>query len=258
MRRIFSILLLAIFFGGSTVIWATPVSAAQHLNGAVHVHWNMPAPGNDYYNVDQTMWIDRKATKTFWAIQWPLTGTNDQGYMGLQTSARRPDGSTGEMAIFSLWNANAARGDNGTCAKFGKEGDGFSCRMNFTIRTGTHYRFRIWRQEADSGGQWWGAYIRSSYSDFDYHLGDIRVASRTVGIPVNFTEYWGDAVPCDKVPRSIVNWTQPAANSRGDSTGSYQYYSSFRYYNMLNCITARVSQVNWGWTKGVKVDAGGL
>jgi hypothetical protein len=202
------------------------------------------------------MWMEQKGYKEYWAMQFPLTGTNDAGYMGLQTVATRPDGSVGQMAIFSLWNASGSRNANGKCAPFDGEGNGLSCRMAFTIRDKVRYRYRVWRLESDSVGQWWGAWIQDTSTGRDYHLGDLRVKSRTIGTPLNFTEYWGEAVSCDRVPESIVNWTQPAANSNG--RGSYQYYSRYQAPpSKGSCINhAVVKPMNYGWSQGVRVDSG--
>src|SRR5690242_18735271 len=108
---------------------ASPALAAeQHQGGAVSVFWKMQGPGNNLWNIDQLMWMEQKGYKEYWAMQFPLVGTNDAGYMGLQTVATRPDGSVGQMAIFSLWNASGSRNANGKCAPFDGEGNGLSCR----------------------------------------------------------------------------------------------------------------------------------
>jgi uncharacterized protein DUF3472 len=176
----------------------------------------------------------------------------------LQTDGVRFDGSTGEMAIFSLWNANGARGSS--CGAFGGEGDGYSCRIRFTIKTGVRYRLRVWKLELDGSGQWWGGWIHSDYSHHDYHIGDIRVPSdghQFFGQVMNFSEYFGPAVPCSRVPRSVVELTQPAANSRGDKIGTYGYYSHFSGFGKENCTGGSGTAKDYGWTQGVKLVLGG-
>jgi len=201
------------------------------------------------------MWIEKKAKYTYWAMQFPLSGTPDNnGYMGLQTNATRPNGTVGDMAIFSLWNADKAR--NGNCSAFDGEGNGLSCRVGFSITTNVEYRYRVFRLDADATGQWWGAWILNTATGKDIHLGDLHVTATTLGTPINFTEYWGAAVSCDKVPKSIVDWTQPAGNYSGSASTGYQYYSSYAGFDALACISASGSPKDYGWTQGVRIIAG--
>jgi len=239
------------------VVGQQPALAAQHQGGAVHVYWTLPASSwGNLWNIDQVMWVEQKATKTYWAMQFGLAGTADSGYMGLQTGATRPDGTVGEMAIFSLWNADKTRG--GVCAAFSGEGNGLSCRKNYSFSTNTQYRYRVWRTEVDATGAWWGAWIRNQSTGAETALGEIHIAQTMLNPPLNFTEYWGDAVACTKVPKSIVNWTQPAGNYSGVSSLGYQYYSSYQTYDSGACISKTVQPKNYGWTQGVRVVAGSV
>src|SRR5688572_19265740 len=98
-------------------VLAAPASAAQHQNANVYANWNFSG-ATGFWNTDQRVQVVRKAHHSYWAMVWDFTATpGDGGYMGLQTNARRPDGSTGDLAIFSLWNANAATGPS--CGQFG-------------------------------------------------------------------------------------------------------------------------------------------
>lgn len=228
-------------------------AAPGHQSGAAHVTWRFQGPGDDFWNVDQVLWLTQKAPHTYWAMQFRFTGSNDPGYLGLQTNGRRLDGSEGETILFSLWNATGARGRS--CGRFGGEGVGYSCRLPLAIATGKAYRLRVWRLEADGGGQWWGGWI--SDGDRDHHLGDIRVPAaghQRFGQVLSFAEYFGPAVPCDRVPRSIVQLTQPAANRRNQA---YDYYSSFAAFSKLSCAGGRGTPANYGWTQGVELILGG-
>ncbi|XES00078.1 hypothetical protein HEP87_58105 [Streptomyces sp. S1D4-11] len=63
------------------------------------------------------MQITQKANHSYWAMMWDFTATpGNGGYMGLQTDGTRFNRTTGETAIFSLWNANASRGAAGRSA----------------------------------------------------------------------------------------------------------------------------------------------
>ena len=254
--------LLFIANSKDTLVSATepnqPLNAtAQHQNGAAYAYWKFDGPGNDFWNVDQYVNIAQKAAYTYWAQYFTFTGSTDGGYIGLQTNGYRFDGSIGELAIFSLWNANAIRGSS--CNTFAGEGSGYSCRIPFSIETGVWYKLRVWRLETDSGGQWWGGWITSD-NNTEYHIGDIRVPTDNhlvFGQVQNFSEYFGPAVACNEVPRSIINLTQPVANSYNDQYNYYQYYSTSTGWNKLDCTGAMGMPTNYVTTWGLKLILGG-
>lgn len=231
---------------------AGPAAAAQHVGGSSYVNWT--ATGSNYWNVDQYMMIERKGASTFWALQWFWSGgVPDGGYVGLQTG-----GTLGETGIFSIWNATAASGPN--CATFGGEGVGYSCKVAYPINVNRWYRYRVWRLNADTLGQWWGAWITDTSTGVETWIGSIRAPSGAVGTatPSNFEEYFGTAVACNAVPRSIVNWTQPAFNSLGG--GVYQYGSSYAGSSNNTCVTATATAKSYPTirTRGVRVVFGSV
>lgn len=234
---------------------ASPAHAAQHQNAYLYSNWSFSGSTVGYWNVDQLMRVEQKAAATYWAKLWTFRGATYGGYMGLQTDGSRGDGTTGETAIFSLWNANAASGPR--CLTFGGEGVGYSCRLAYPFSLNTYYRLRVWRLNADAGGQWWGAWIQNTATGVDSHIGSIRVPSANTlltGVR-NFVEYFGPAVPCTSVPRSQAVWTQPAANSLGG--GLYQYGSTYAGANKGACTDGSATPVSLGWTNGVRVVLGG-
>ena len=160
----------------AVTVGAVPAQAAQHRNAHMYAYWNSNG-ANGFWNVDQQVRVATKAHHTYWAMNWGFTATpNDGGYMGLQTNGIRFDGSTGETAIFSLWNANAARGSG--CGQFGGEGTGYSCRIPYAFSTQVYYRYRLWRLTPDAGGQWWGAWMQNTATGVDTYIGSIRVAAQ--------------------------------------------------------------------------------
>jgi len=139
-------------------------NSAQHLNANRSVDWRFT--GSGFVNVDQLVSVVTRADASYWAMQWAWTDTSQStgGYMGLQTNGSRFDGSSGDTAIFSLWNANASSGPG--CGRFSGEGSGLSCRLAYPVYDdGNWYRLRVWRLQSDAGGQWWGAWIRFTTPD---------------------------------------------------------------------------------------------
>lgn len=234
---------------------ASPASAAQHQNANLGVQWSF-GRATGFWNIDQRVQITRKAPSSYWAMQWGFTATpNDGGYMGLQTNGLRFNKTTGDTAIFSLWNANATRGAN--CGSFAGEGTGLSCRLAYPVSTETDYRYRLWRLDADARGQWWGAWIMNLRTGVDTPVGQIRVdrAKTATTTPLNFSEYWGTAVPCGRVPLSTAYFTQPAANQL--RPGVYQHGSRFARSTRGACTGGSATVVDLGWTKAARATLGG-
>lgn len=247
--------LLALLLG---MVGVGQAQAATQQNAYYYSHWNFGGSSTGYWNVDQQMQVTRKPGSTYWALYWDWVGSSDGGYLGLQTNGNRFNGTSGDTAIFSLWNANAATGT--ACGQFEENGPGYSCRLPYSFGINTYYRYRLWRLNANSGGQWWGAWIQNVSTGTGTQIGAIRVATdRTAATDVqNFVEYFGTAVPtCDQVPVSQAVWTQPAANSQGG--GAYQYGSTYRATSTDRgaCTGGIATPVNLGWTSGVRVTLGG-
>jgi hypothetical protein len=255
-RRLAAVALSMVLGAASAVtIGATPAQAAQHRDAHMYAYWNFNG-ANGFWNVDQQVRIATKAHHTYWAMNWGFTVTpNEGGYMGLQTNGIRFDGSTGETAIFSLWNANAASGSG--CGRFGGEGVGYSCRVPYAFGTGVYYRYRLWRLNTDAGGQWWGAWMQNTATGADTYIGSIRVAAAKTltTTPMNFTEYWGEDVGCNNVPVSVAYYTQPAANSQGGNT--YQYGSVFASSYRGPCTGGSTTVVTVGTTRAARITMGG-
>lgn len=217
--------LLLALVSSPLAVQAANSSGQQLWRGQDYAFWQFPAPGDNFWNIDQSVLISEKGHHTFWALQTGFTGSQDAGYIGLQTDGNRFDGTVGELAIFSLWNSNGAYGPS--CGVFGGEGTGHSCRINFELKAGEWYRYRIWRLNADSAGQWWGGWIIDS-AGAEHFIGAIREpfpGHQYLNSVLNFREYFGPTLPCDQQPQSLATFEAPAANYHGGNSGSYEYYS---------------------------------
>jgi hypothetical protein len=237
-------------FGG--IIW-------QHQHAHVYAYWNMAVVG-DTWNIDQNIQVLQRARDSYWAGSWTWNvprETSEGGYAGIQTNGGRFDGSTGDTAIFSIWRANGSRGP--ACGAFGGEGTGLSCRRAYTINTNRLYRLRIWRLNADSSGQWWGAWILDQSTGVETWIGDLRAPHGVTSMTgyQNFAEYFGrQMLQASYVPRSIVDFTQPAANYTG-AGGIYASVGSYAGGYVGPGTTGSVQPVNYGWTVAARVTQGG-
>lgn len=229
-------------------------SAQQQQNAAVHVYWQQQG-WNNVWNVDQDIRVLDSSRTTFWAGFWRWTGSNDGGYIGLQRDAGRQFGVGGRIAILSVWNALRARGPH--CGRFGGEGVGFSCRVSYEFKSNRYYKLRVWRQEAEAGGQWWGGWVINTHTGRETYIGALLApaGASTIGQYMNFTEYFGSAVSRpSRVPRSVALYTQPAANYRQPY---YDFYTRLASWDIGNGTTGRVKDVDLRVTRAARVTMGG-
>jgi len=192
----------------------------QQQNSNAYAYWDFG--GKAIENVDQKVWIAKPANGTQWVMQWFWTADRSHGgYLGFNTS----DGGKSQ-ALFSLWNADKAEGEN--CHEFGGEGVGWSCRKPMELKSDVVYRLRLVRTRKDNDGVWWGAWISqesAAGAKTEFQLGEIRVEKEMdtiVGNSIgNFSEYFGHTVEhCSSVPLSIFVVAPPAAN-RDPKTDMY-------------------------------------
>jgi hypothetical protein len=177
--------------------------------------WN--APAGTHYDLDATLAIATDpgaGADRFFAAQFALeSATSDGGYIGLQTDATRPDGTTGKIAIVSIWNAvGATAGANATCNTFGGEGVGWSCRVAYDWHEGHAYRLRLWALSKNS----WSAWVRDETSMVEVYIGKIDTPAADgwlTGGTTAFTEYYGPSFPaCTSLKKSVVTWSNPTVD----------------------------------------------
>lgn len=169
-------------------------SSANHTDIGQKLSIQTATPGATYYYADQFI----------------FGSGGDQGYIGLQDGSW-PSG--GRAAIFSIWSANAASGAN--CATFGREGTGWSCRVDaYKWVVGRTYQLRVTKDGVDSGGTWYKGTVRDTATGVLTTMGRIRVPLAWSGMQghVSWTEWFGAPVAsCQAIVASKVRWTYPTA-----------------------------------------------
>lgn len=77
------------------------------------------------------------ASQYFWSQQFFYAGSNEGGYVGIQTGRLQKGRRIGKKHIFSVWNVREAEpGTGAVCEPFTGEGDGMTCSMAFDWKTG--------------------------------------------------------------------------------------------------------------------------
>ena len=204
-------------------------------------HWPAAARGADSVEWDLTVLRDPGPTTYFWAHQWWFQG-GDAAYFGLQAHDLRDDGSTGKLAVFSIWSAIGCA-DNPGCHG-GVEGTGFwTCRLAYEWEAGRTYALRVARRNGDEaerpergrwwrrerrGPAWWSASITDRRSGAETLVGSIQVPQRWRGLDLMargssvWTEFYGANLPGgvagpDAVPHATVRFGVPVANGPADA-----------------------------------------
>jgi Domain of unknown function (DUF3472) len=233
--------------------------ADQHQNANIYVDWRFPRAGSAGFgqNVDQELLVSRRAPSSYWAQLWKWTDDPDHGgYVGLQTNGNRSDGSVGDTVNFSLWQSTAAVGPTARSCGPNQEASGFNCASAYRVQTNVWYRLRVWKARRDPDGQWWSAYVRNERTGVETWIGSIKVAAthQAMTSVENFSEYFGAPVPCNQVPMSVVDFTQPAADLIRN--GVYRYGSTFASSSKASCTGGNVRVVNEHGTRAARVTLG--
>lgn len=228
--------------------------AADHKHGptGTYAEWTWPSPdaGGDggFRSFEHTLMIDRAPGAEvgyFWAHQVEITN-GATAYLGLQTLGRRPDGSEGKVAIFSIWNALAASGP-GIAQPFGGEGEGYQTMIPYDWETKQKYRLRIFRSGQDRRGTQWTSTVRDESTGEEREIGTITVPKKW-GLLGNWSVMWSERYTgpevrtCDDVGYSKVWFSEPTANNGTVRPESHHNYLT----NPANCPNSKVSDARGG------------
>jgi hypothetical protein len=218
----------------------TAVGPAAVSLGGPYTYWNWPG-NRDYTSFSQRVSIASTTTPGapfFWSYQF--TTPIDQGYIGLQDSSA-PNGT--KIALFSIWNADGARGTN--CGTFGGEGVGWSCRIDpYNWVPDREYVVRVAEVDGDGPGQWYRGSVRDAVTGVSREIGRIHLPPGGTGSFrgwVSWTEFFGTRPPtCREMPRARVRFWYPTANA-----GSIRVAGHLNEVDQGDC-RARIEDVTGG------------
>ncbi len=196
------------------------MAVVQYYWPQLPVYWGGTQIG--FYNFDVFLTTDvDPGTQSyyFWAHQFHFK-EGDVGYMGLQTNGYMQGRWVGKMAIFSIWNAVAAKpGPGAACEWFTRQnGEGWSCRMQYNWVQGRTYRLRLWElccAEKPWEDEWWGAWILDTTTGQEVFLGQIQVPASWQWLDWSqvWVQYYGSVSGCSAIPYAKARFERPSADN---------------------------------------------
>jgi hypothetical protein len=195
------------FFSAVAVICAVTV---PNRTSAMWSHWSDTGLGIKKYT--QVFTLGFTAPTTFWSSQFNFKEQPDSGgYIGVQVDGYAFELGSGEIAIFSLWNAVRATPYPGAvCGAFGGEGVGLSCRARIKTQPGHTYKVLVERLGHSKRWSDYHGVVRNLTTGEVHRLGTIRVPGEvSLRSPSNFIEYFGPARACANRPLASAKFQAP-------------------------------------------------
>lgn len=180
-------------------------------------YWDYPAEG--FANYEQSITIEAATPNSpyFWATQFGFIDGH-MGYMGLQASGNRADGTVGKSAVFSMFKAGIAATPQ-NCKIEQNNFDGYSgwagtsCIIAYDWQPGHKYSLHIARNTVEDDGTWWWGWIVDTTTNKGTFIAKIKVPPswKGLGDMTNvWTEYYGGAkADCKDIPYSKVYFHKP-------------------------------------------------
>jgi hypothetical protein len=185
---------------------------------AMWSYWSDTGLGIRKYT--QVFTLGSTAPATFWSSQFNFREQPDSGgYIGVQVDGYAFELGSGEIAIFSLWNAvRAIPSPGAVCGEFGGEGVGLSCRALIKTRPGHTYKVSVERLGHSKRWSDYHGVVRNLTTGEVHRLGTIRVPGQvSLYSPSNFIEYFGPTRACADRPLASAKFQAPVVSVGSES-----------------------------------------
>lgn len=219
--------LLSIFAGIFLLFFTAKVFAYSFPTHTQNVGYAFNNNGSSgHYNHDMHLTWHKEPVEGWgmYAMYYFTFQAGVGGYTGLQKTVN------GKTAIFSIWDANGrqtAMPTPGTvCNRFGHEGTGTNCIINFNWKADTEYKMRVWRilNSTTNQSEKWGAWVINVKTGEETLIGVIELynANNQIGYGglnhqgiSTVTEFFAGPAnaDCSNVPEFTVTWKGPYANN---------------------------------------------
>lgn len=147
----------------------------------------------------------------FWSQQFFYAGSNEGGYVGIQTGGLRQGRLVGKQLIFSVWNVNKADpGKGAVCEPFTGEGDGMKCGIAYGWKDGEEYIAGVKIVDKMLVGT-----ITETKTGRVFTLGRMPLAKGFSALSngsLIWNEYFGDSASCEATPLQSAVFTPAISN----------------------------------------------
>jgi hypothetical protein len=162
--------------------------------------------------MDQSVLIATKAPNTHWGLGFNWLGEDLGGSVELATSARRTDGTIGDVVRFEAEEvtSSAPHCERRAGAPVGR----VTCELPVELVEGNPYRVRLWILGTDNGDQAWGAWLIDDVTGSEIPIGwlGFETTRTRIGATGTFVTYDGPAADCSAVDPSDAVLGPPSAN----------------------------------------------
>lgn len=142
----------------------------------------------------------------FWSQQFFYAGSNEGGYVGIQTGGLQKGRRIGKKLIFAVWNVTQAEpGKGAVCEPFTGEGDGMTCSIAYDWKAGDEYIARV----KITGKKLMGT-ITESKTGKVFTIGRMPLAKTYHSLShgsLIWIEYFGDSASCQATPLQRATFT---------------------------------------------------
>lgn len=151
------------------------------------------------------------ASEYFWSQQFFYSGSNEGGYVGIQTGGLQKGRRIGKKLIFAVWNVTRAEpGMGAVCEPFTGEGDGMTCSIAYDWTPGEEYVASV-----KVAGKKLVGTITESKTGKVFTIGTMPFAKGHKSLShgsLIWVEYFGDAAGCAATPLQRSTFTPEVSN----------------------------------------------
>ncbi len=138
-------------------------------------------------------------------------GSNEGGYVGIQTGGLQKGRRIGKKLIFAVWNVTDAQpGKGAVCEPFTGEGDGMTCSIAYNWKEGEEYIAAVRVDDKRLVGT-----ITESKTGKVFTVGKMPFAKGYKNLShgsLVWVEYFGDAASCAATPLQRATFTPAVSN----------------------------------------------
>lgn len=174
------------------------------------------------------------------------------GYIGLQLVGNQ------KKVLFSIWDMTENSGSAvplGNCDRFGGEGTGARCLINFNWIAGREYSLKVKRALSSAAGEEWKAVITDMVTGLATPIGRILLRSTgkyigygsLIGYSLVFTEYFGGG-GCTQQPYTRLTWRGPYFGGIQARSAWISVYPSCEFSNVTSTGAPRTTHEAGGTT----------